>query len=273
MSSGIKKVRVLSNEEHWTIYDKWARLIDLSRSSWDDDFRRYPSSEFWRFEITIYSNKSFLLLKVDCSKRDIWGNTDELRADIVITLPPPEDWYSQLLELQLKSRRIEHPIYADYRNPLYLCKLRDFYSGSDIWGTIEAYVGLCSKQYNWAHLFFIENVEHRQQYLSQMGYKEFIRQAKEHGYLKRRHREWMTGQELLEVKPVSWIARKVEEDYFGTTRKITTWDPWVFVSVLDATHPEKRYLLRVPPEMRTVKEAIAWTFKMYKDQYKPVVET
>jgi hypothetical protein len=32
------------------------------------------------------------------------------------------------------------------------------------------------------------------------------------------------------------------------------------------------YALRVPPRMKTVKQAIAWTFRMKKDEYSPVQE-
>lgn len=46
----------------------------------------------------------------------------------------------------------------------------------------------------------------------------------------------------------------------------------VFAYVKDSSTP-RRYLLRVPPNMRTVHDAIAWTFNMKPDEYKPVAET
>lgn len=48
--------------------------------------------------------------------------------------------------------------------------------------------------------------------------------------------------------------------------------PIVFVYVKDATG-DKRYLLRVPPEMRRVREAIAWTFGLRERDYQPEKET
>lgn len=48
--------------------------------------------------------------------------------------------------------------------------------------------------------------------------------------------------------------------------------PIQFVYVKDATS-DKRYLLRVPPTMRRVREAIAWTFGMGEREYRPEVET
>jgi hypothetical protein len=46
----------------------------------------------------------------------------------------------------------------------------------------------------------------------------------------------------------------------------------MFVYVKDATG-DKRYLLRVPPGMQRVREAIAWTFGMTEREYQPEVET
>lgn len=48
--------------------------------------------------------------------------------------------------------------------------------------------------------------------------------------------------------------------------------PIVFVYVKDATG-DKRYLLRVPPDMRRVRQAIAWTFGLSEREYKPSMET
>lgn len=46
----------------------------------------------------------------------------------------------------------------------------------------------------------------------------------------------------------------------------------VFAYVKDSSTP-RRYLLRVPPSMTTVHDAIAWTFNMKPDEYKPLIET
>ena len=35
----------------------------------------------------------------------------------------------------------------------------------------------------------------------------------------------------------------------------------------------KIYILRVPPDMRTAREGVAWTFGLTAEQYKPGVET
>lgn len=86
-------------------------------------------------------------------------------------------------------------------------------------------------------------------------------------------------------------AVKVHEDDFGTlyrkpsTRRIPIrWssqgrleEPMVMVKVVNST-PEpdgsyKDYFLRVPPDIRTAKEAVAWTFGLDGSDYNPQVET
>jgi hypothetical protein len=74
-------------------------------------------------------------------------------------------------------------------------------------------------------------------------------------------------------------AEKVHEDEFGTLfRKSQQWDePLVMVKVKNST-PEpdgsyKDYFLRVPPGMRTAREAVAWTFDVDPKKYKPQKET
>lgn len=46
----------------------------------------------------------------------------------------------------------------------------------------------------------------------------------------------------------------------------------LFAYVKDSSTP-RRYLLRVPPNMKRLKEAIAWTFGMTEKQYSPLKET
>ena len=46
----------------------------------------------------------------------------------------------------------------------------------------------------------------------------------------------------------------------------------LFAYVKDSSTP-RRYLLRVPPTMKRLKEAIAWTFNMTEAEYRPIKET
>lgn len=49
-------------------------------------------------------------------------------------------------------------------------------------------------------------------------------------------------------------------------------EPMMYVKVI-CPSTKKYYFLRVPPNMKTVKEAIAWTFNLTENQYKPIQET
>ncbi len=75
--------------------------------------------------------------------------------------------------------------------------------------------------------------------------------------------------------------KKLHEDKFGVlyTKDLggRPWQSIYVVEVLNAT-PEpsgkrRRYLLRVPPHMKTAKEAVAWTFGMTEETYNPDFES
>lgn len=74
-------------------------------------------------------------------------------------------------------------------------------------------------------------------------------------------------------------ARPVHSDDFGTLYKVEfeNDEPLVMVKVLNST-PEpdgarKEYFLRVPPTMVTAREAVAWTFGLLPEDYRPRQET
>lgn len=74
-------------------------------------------------------------------------------------------------------------------------------------------------------------------------------------------------------------ASLVQVDGYGTLWRceLPGDEPLVLVEVVNAT-PEPdgthaTYLLRVPPDMRTAKEAVAWTFGMTEDDYQPAAQT
>ncbi len=54
-------------------------------------------------------------------------------------------------------------------------------------------------------------------------------------------------------------------------------EPLVLVEVENATAEadgsRRRYFLRVPPHMRTAREAVAWTFDVPPEEYRPLTET
>lgn len=74
-------------------------------------------------------------------------------------------------------------------------------------------------------------------------------------------------------------AQKIHRDDYGTLyrKNMVGEEPLVVVKVVNAT-PEpdgsfKDYFLRVPPAMRTAREAVAWTFGKTPDNYEPAQET
>jgi hypothetical protein len=69
------------------------------------------------------------------------------------------------------------------------------------------------------------------------------------------------------------------DERYGTLwwRNVPGDEPIVTIEVVNRTRePDgsfKRYWLRVPPTMRTAREAVAWTFGMPAEQYAPEIET
>jgi hypothetical protein len=69
------------------------------------------------------------------------------------------------------------------------------------------------------------------------------------------------------------------DERFGTLwrRNVPGDEPIAMIEVVNATRePDggfRRYWLRVPPEVRTAREAVAWTFSMTAQEYAPVKET
>lgn len=94
------------------------------------------------------------------------------------------------------------------------------------------------------------NVERRRVLLERMGYERYFKESN---------------------------SVLVHEDEYGKLYRVTDRENTTTVMVKngspepDGTH--KWYWLRVPPEMRTAKEAVAWTYGMSADQYKPKLRT
>ena len=73
-------------------------------------------------------------------------------------------------------------------------------------------------------------------------------------------------------------AYRVAQDETGVLwRQRWRWEAWAAVEVVNGT-PEpdgtrKRYFLQVPANMRTAREAVAWTYGLPEARYRPVVRT
>lgn len=82
----------------------------------------------------------------------------------------------------------------------------------------------------------------------------------------------------IQVRPGS-RAERVHADRTGELYRLASIDEGLeaVVKVINAT-PEadgsrKDHFLRVPPDVRTAREAVAWTFGMSAGAYRPLVET
>lgn len=93
-----------------------------------------------------------------------------------------------------------------------------------------------------ADLLACKNQEIKQQALKKFGYENFVREAK---------------------------MDEIDRD--GENALLRKGDI-VFAYVKDSSTP-RRYLLRVPPTMKTLRDAIAWTFNMRPEEYQPLIET
>jgi hypothetical protein len=74
-------------------------------------------------------------------------------------------------------------------------------------------------------------------------------------------------------------AVEIHRDDYGILRgkDVPNDEPIVMVEVVNAT-PEpdgsmKNYMLRVPPTVKTAREAVAWTFGKTAEEYEPAMET
>jgi hypothetical protein len=74
-------------------------------------------------------------------------------------------------------------------------------------------------------------------------------------------------------------AVEIHRDDFGTLfrKDLPNDEPIVMVKVVNSTaEPDgsfKDYFLRVPPQITTAREAVAWTFDLPKEGYRPLLQT
>jgi len=92
------------------------------------------------------------------------------------------------------------------------------------------------------------NIHIRRFLFEKIGYEKFVKELK----CKTIHKDGEN--ELIMIS-----LRKNEEPIF-------------LVKVKDPSS-QAYYMLRVPPNVRTCKEAIAWTFRLSSEEYNPIMET
>lgn len=94
----------------------------------------------------------------------------------------------------------------------------------------------------------IENTEVRRTFLEDMGYEKFLNQT---------DYKIITTDGDSELLVIDWHTE--EEPIFLVKVKCPSTGAY--------------YILRVPPNMQTVKEATAWTFGLWEERYQPIEET
>lgn len=114
---------------------------------------------------------------------------------------------------------------------------------------VPAYIVLSPEEITVAKIRAERNAEIRRVMVERYGYKRFMKDSG---------------------------ARKIAEDRYGTLWQNSI-DSLTMVEVVNGTkEPDgtfKHYWLRVPPTMRTPTEAVAWTYGLRPEQYKPKVRT
>ena len=125
---------------------------------------------------------------------------------------------------------------------------RRLYFRGDIVATDARFLRIKSESLTARDIITIQNATIRQFFLEEFGYERFLQQMP-HIIIER------DGEQ--ELICINWHAG--EEPIYLVKVKCPS------VGVF--------YTLRVPPEMNTVKEAIAWTFGLNKIEYKPEIET
>jgi len=114
----------------------------------------------------------------------------------------------------------------------------------------------------------IENLELREQALKKFGYGNFIKEGFEMNKI-----QYIILEDATFQYPPDFYG-SIPRGYFNDREDkiIILTDGIAFLQVKDPS-TGKRYFLKVPPDMRSVREAKAWTFGLEKEEYNPEIET
>lgn len=113
-----------------------------------------------------------------------------------------------------------------------------------------------------------ENLELREQALEKLGYENYIRKGFEMNKI-----QYIILEDATFQYPPDFYG-SIPRGYFNDREDkiIILTDGIAFLQVKDSS-TGKRYFLKVPPDMRGVREAKAWTFGLEEDEYNPTIET
>jgi len=115
-----------------------------------------------------------------------------------------------------------------------------------------------------------ENLELREQILRKFGYEDYIRE----GFKKGKINYLIIEDKIFQYNNPGSDFYRIPEGYFNNREDkiIFLAEDITFLQVKDPSSG-KIYFLKVPPDMRSVQEAKAWTFGLEKEEYEPEIET
>lgn len=115
-----------------------------------------------------------------------------------------------------------------------------------------------------------ENLELREKILRKFGYENYIREGFEKGKIN----YVIIGDKIFQYHNPGSNFYRIPEGYLKNRddKIIFLTEDIAFLQVKDPSSG-KIYFLKVPPDMRSVQEAKAWTFGLEKEEYDPEIET
>jgi len=115
-----------------------------------------------------------------------------------------------------------------------------------------------------------ENLELRERILREFGYENYIRE----GFRKSKINYVIIGDNIFQYHNPGSNFYRTPGGYFNNRddKLIFLSEDITFLQVKDPSSG-KIYFLKVPPDMRSVQEAKAWTFGLEKEEYNPEIET
>ena len=115
-----------------------------------------------------------------------------------------------------------------------------------------------------------ENLELREKVLQKFGYENYIREGFEKGKIN----YVIIGDKIFQYHNPGSNFYKIPGGYFKNRddKIIFLAEDITFLQVKDLSSG-KIHFIKVPPDMRSVQEAKAWTFGLEKEEYDPEIET
>ena len=115
-----------------------------------------------------------------------------------------------------------------------------------------------------------ENLELRERILQEFGYENYVRE----GFKKGKISYLIIEDQIFQYNNPGSSFYRIPGGYFNNQddKIIFLTEDITFLQVKDSS-TGKRYFLKVPPDMRSVQEAKAWTFGLEKEEYDPEIET